>query len=108
MRTFKHIYLDEDNEREIELEISYYISHYLPANWDYPAEGGEIEDCEVKVLLIDGAEPCHSESIQTLVEIESKEFYELIEELCWEDHEKIGKQYEEDLAEYKWEIRNDR
>jgi hypothetical protein len=28
--------------------------------------------------------------------------------LCWEDHEKIGKQYEEDLAEYKWEIRNDR
>jgi len=71
----------------IELEISYGISPYRPATWYDPAEGGELEEYEVKVLLIDDFEPTDEVTKKIMDEIEGKEFNELIEEWIWDDYD---------------------
>jgi hypothetical protein len=78
-RTFNATNLDLAFDT-VELEISYGISPYRPATFDDPAEGGELEECNVNVLLIDDSEPCHAEAAKIMEElVEYKEFNDWIE-----------------------------
>ena len=43
MKTFSFkMHIDRDDD-ELEVAVSYNITPYRPATWDWPAEGGEIE-----------------------------------------------------------------
>jgi hypothetical protein len=73
-RTFDATNLDLGFE-SVDLEISYGISPYRPSTWNDHAEGGELEECNVNVLLIDDSEPCHVEAAKIMEElIGHKEF----------------------------------
>ena len=111
MKTIYHTFdaIDFDLGFEsIELEINYSISPYRAATWHDPEEGGEIEDCEIKVLLIDDLEPTDEQAKKIMDEIDGKEFNELIGEWCFEDYKESKEQDKIDWAEYKWDMRNDR
>lgn len=93
---------------EIELEIQYDISEYRPATFDDPEEGGEIEDCNIKVIKINNFEPTEQQAKIIMDLIDDKEFREITTEWIWDDYKTQKKSDAQDLAEYRYDIMNDR
>jgi len=86
MKTIYRTYIDytQEEERVIDLEISYSISPYRAATWDDPEECGTLDDCEVKIILVDDFEPTDEVAKKIMDEIDFK----LIEEWIWDDYRK--------------------
>jgi hypothetical protein len=101
MKTIYRTYIDysAEQEREIELEISYGISPYSAATFNDPEEGGELEECNINVMSVDGSEPSHAEAGRITDELMyCKEFNNWVEEQCFDDYKKNG--------EYLWQKKN--
>jgi hypothetical protein len=93
---------------ECELEIEYSISQFVPQSFYAPAEGGEIEDCNIKVVLINGS-PCTKKQSDKLLDILYSDtrkhgFIEITSEWCYEDQSSQNESYQQDRAEYLMDI----
>ncbi len=97
---------------ECELEIEYAISPFHAQSFYAPAEGGELEDCNIKVISINGS-PCTKKQSDKLLDILYNDtskygFVEITTQWCYEDCSSQKESYLQDKAEYLYDCLNDR